>query len=75
MLRQRSGQEKKAVMTLRMITAYDRIGYGNSGYLAAKNPRLCTAEDVAAMVQEYSDFTLYLYEAYKNTHKRFILSN
>jgi len=27
------------------------------------------------MVQEYSDFTLYLYETYKNTHKRFILSN
>ncbi|MGI8742678.1 MAG: hypothetical protein ACR2NN_08920 [Bryobacteraceae bacterium] len=58
-----------------MITAYDGVTFGDCQTHRYLSPRFYTPENTAAIVQEYSDFTLYLYQTYQGTHKRFIISN
>lgn len=57
-----------------MLTAYDGITLSceTSRYLDVS---FYTAENMAAVSQEYSDFVLYLYQTYAGTGKRFIISN
>jgi hypothetical protein len=58
-----------------MLTAYDGTSFGDCVHHRYLNPDFYTPENVAAIVAEYSDFTLYLYETFRSTHKRFIISN
>jgi hypothetical protein len=58
-----------------MITAYDGVTFGDCVHHQYLNPRFYTSENTDAIVREYSDFTLWLYETYRNTHKRFIIAN
>jgi hypothetical protein len=58
-----------------MLTAYDGLAFGDCIHHRHLDPAFYTPTNVAAMIKEYSDLTLYLYEAYRNTHKRFIISN
>ena len=58
-----------------MLTVYDGTTFGDCVQHRYLNPNFYTPANVAAVVTEYSDFTLYLYETYRTTHKRFILSN
>src|SRR5947209_15255411 len=58
-----------------MITAYDGVSFGDCRQHRYLNPDFYTPQNTAAMMQEYSDFTLYLYQAYQGTHKRFIIAN
>jgi len=58
-----------------IVTAFDHVGYGDCSTPAYLNPATYTPENTAAMIQEYSDLTLYLSETYQGTFKRFILSN
>jgi hypothetical protein len=58
-----------------MLTAYDGTSFGDCVNHRYLNPGFYTPSNVSAMVAEYSDFTLYLYETYRSTHKRFIISN
>jgi len=58
-----------------MITAYDGVTSGDCVRHRNLDPAFYTPFNVAAIVKEYSDLTLYLYETYRHTHKRFILSN
>jgi len=58
-----------------MITAYDFTTFGDCQAQRYLEPQFYTPENVRALVQEYSDLTLYLYQAYTHTYKRFIISN
>jgi hypothetical protein len=58
-----------------MITAYDGVTFGDCEHHYYVNPWFYTPENKAAVVREYSDFTLYLYQTYQHTHKRFIISD
>src|ERR1700733_13397410 len=58
-----------------MLTAYDGTSFGDCVNHRYLNPGYYTPSNVSAMVVEYSDFTLYLYETYRSTHKRFMISN
>ena len=58
-----------------MLTAYDGPSFGDCIRHRHLDPAFYTPTNIAAIVKEYSDFTLYLYETYRGTHKRFILSN
>jgi hypothetical protein len=58
-----------------MLTAYDGATFGDCIHHRYLDPNFYTPENVAAIVKEYSDFTLYLYETYRATHKRFIISS
>lgn len=58
-----------------IITAYDGTGYGDCQRMRFLDPAFYTPENTAALQQEYSDLTLYLYETYGRTHKRFIISD
>ncbi len=61
-------------ITVFMLTAFDGTTFANCQpvYL---NLSFYTAANTAALVQEYSDFTLYLYETYQHTIKRFIVAD
>jgi hypothetical protein len=39
------------------------------------NPSLHTEQITAAMIREYSDFTLYLYQREQHAHKKFVISD
>jgi len=58
-----------------MLTAYDGVTLGDCEHAHFLNPSFYTPENTAALIQEYSDFTLYLYREYRRTHKRFIISD
>ena len=58
-----------------MLTAYDGVTFGDCVHHRHLDPNFYTPPNVAAIVKEYSDLTLYLYETYRGTHKRCILSN
>jgi hypothetical protein len=58
-----------------MITAYDFTTFGDCQTQRYLEPQFYTPENVQALVQEYSDLTLYLYQAYAHTYKRFVISN
>jgi len=58
-----------------MLTAYDGVTWGDCGTHQYLNPRFYTPSNTEAIIQEYSDFTLYLSQAYQHTGKRFIISN
>jgi len=58
-----------------MITAYDGASFGD-----CRNPRFLsrsfyTAENRAALVEEYADFVYELYRTHAGSRRRFILSN
>ena len=58
-----------------MLTAYDGVSFGDCIRKLYLQPPFYTPGNTAALVQEYSDFTLYLYESFQHTHKRFIISD
>lgn len=58
-----------------MITAYDGVTFGDCQTPKFLNPSFFTQEHTVAVVKEYSDFTLYLYQTYAGSQKQFILSN
>jgi hypothetical protein len=58
-----------------MLTAYDGTTFGDCEHARFLNPSFYTAVNTAALSQEYSDFTLYLYRTYRHTHKSFIVSD
>ena len=58
-----------------MLTAYDGLTFGDCIRHRHLEPAFYTPSNIAAIVKEYSDLTLYLYETYRHTHKRFIVSN
>lgn len=58
-----------------MLTAYDGVTFGDCQTPNFLNPSFFTTDHTAAVIQEYSDFTLYLYQAYAASQKQFILSN
>ena len=58
-----------------MLTAYDGTSFGDCEHARFVNPSFYTPENTSAMVQEYSDFTLYLYQTYQGSNKRFIVSD
>lgn len=58
-----------------ILTAYDGTTWGDCGRLNFLDPDFFTPERTAAVVREYSDFSLHLYRAFQGTHKRFLISN
>jgi hypothetical protein len=58
-----------------ILTAYDGVTFGDCVTLRFLNPSFYTPSNEAAIVQEYSDLTLYLYQIYQHTNKQFIISN
>lgn len=58
-----------------ILTAYDGLTFGDCRHHKYFNPDFYTAENIAALKAEYSDFVLYLFRRYANTNRRFILSN
>ena len=58
-----------------ILTAYDGVTFGDCQTMHFLDPAFYTPAHSEAVIQEYSDFTLYLYRAYQHTHKRFIISN
>jgi hypothetical protein len=58
-----------------ILTAYDGTSWGDCQKLNFLDPAFFTPAHTAAVVQEYSDLTVYLYRAYQHTHKRFIISD
>jgi hypothetical protein len=62
-------------MEVLMLTAYDGATFGDCEHARFLNPSFYTPDNTAALSQEYSDFTLYLYRTYRHTHKRFIVSD
>lgn len=58
-----------------MLTVYDFTTFGDCSTQRFLQRDFYTAATTQALVQEYSDLTLYLYQAYARTHKRFIISN
>ena len=58
-----------------ILTAYDGASFGDCEHPRFLNPSFYTPQNTAALINEYSDFTLYLYRTYQRTHKRFIISN
>jgi hypothetical protein len=58
-----------------VLTAYDGVTFGDCRTHLYLNPGFYTPSGEAAIVQEYSDLTLYLYQAYQHSSKRFIISN
>jgi hypothetical protein len=58
-----------------VITAYDGVSWGDCQQPSFLNPAFFTPANTAAVVQEYSDFTLYLYRTYRHTQKRFLIAN
>jgi hypothetical protein len=58
-----------------MLTAYDGMTFGdcyNHWYLT---PAFFTPENIEALKREYRDFVLYLCRRYRDTGRRFIISN
>ena len=47
-----------------MLTAYDGTTFGDCEHAHFLNPSFYTPDNTAALSQEYSDFTLYLYRTY-----------
>ena len=58
-----------------MITAYDSVTFGDCTHHLYLRPDFYTAENTAALIAEYSDFTLFLYKSYSGTRKKFIITN
>jgi|HubBroStandDraft_1064217.scaffolds.fasta_scaffold02102_8 hypothetical protein len=58
-----------------MLTAYDGATFGDCQGARWVNPSFYTPANMAALVLEYSDFTLYLYQTYQGTNKQFIVSD
>jgi hypothetical protein len=58
-----------------MLTTYDGTTFGDCHDARWVNPSFYTPDNTAALVQEYSDFTLYLYQTYQGTNKSFIVSD
>ncbi|MCL5744600.1 MAG: hypothetical protein M1541_11845 [Acidobacteria bacterium] len=58
-----------------ILTTYDGTTWGDCEGLNFLDPAFFTPAHMAAVAQEYSDFTLYLYRTYRDTHKRFVVSN
>jgi len=58
-----------------ILTAYDGVTFGDCVTHKYLVPAFYTDAAEAAIVQEYSDLTLYLYQTYQHTNKRFIISN
>jgi hypothetical protein len=57
-----------------MLTAYDGVTFSDCVTHEYLNPRLNMSRQ-AAIIREYSDLTLYLYQTYELTNKQFILLN
>jgi hypothetical protein len=64
-----------ASLSVLMLTAYDGVSFGDCEHARFVNPSFYTSANTAALVQEYSDFTLYLYQTYQGTNKQFIVSD
>jgi len=62
-------------VTVFVLTAYDGVTFGDCINQRWVNPSFYTSDNTAALVQEYSDFTLYLSREYQHTKKRFIVSD
>ena len=58
-----------------ILTAYDGIALGDCQAQNFRDPAFFTPERTAAIAQEYNDLTLYLYRAYRDTQKIFLISN
>jgi len=58
-----------------MLTAYDGVSFSDCIHHNYLSPSFYTPANTAAVIQEYSDFTLYLYRVCQHSHKRFIISN
>jgi hypothetical protein len=52
-----------------VITAYDSITFGDCTHQLYLRPDFYTAENTAALIREYNDFTLFLYHSYSGTRK------
>jgi hypothetical protein len=58
-----------------VITAYDSVTFGDCTHQLYLRPDFYTADNTAALIREYSDFTLFLYHSYSGTRKKFIITN
>jgi hypothetical protein len=58
-----------------MLSAYYGVTSGDGADPHWLNPSFYTPQNTAALVHEYSDFTLNLYQTYQHTNKRFIVSD
>lgn len=58
-----------------VLTVYDGTSFSDCIHQNFLVPSFYSEEQQKNIVREYSDLTLYLYQAYKNTSKRFVLSN
>jgi hypothetical protein len=58
-----------------MITVKDGTSFGDCWHKRFLSPSFYTAENRAALVEEYADFVYGLYRTYAGSKKRFILSN
>jgi hypothetical protein len=58
-----------------MLTAYDGTSFSDCIHQNFLVPAFYTSDAQSKMVDEYAEFTLYLYRTYVKTHKRFIISN
>jgi len=58
-----------------ILTAYDGQTFSDCETHTYLSPGFYTPAGWAAVVQEYSDLTLFLYQTYRQTNKRFIISN
>lgn len=58
-----------------MITAYDGVTYGDCRTPKFLDPSFFSRDHTAAVIREYSDFTLSLYQTHAGSQKQFILSN
>jgi len=58
-----------------ILTAYDGVTFPDCVNHLYLEPTIYTPEREAEIIREYSDLTVYLYQAYQHTNKRFIISN
>jgi hypothetical protein len=62
-------------ITTWMLTAYDGTSLGDCVHHRYLTPGFYTPATRRQLVDEYRDFTLYLYECYHDTGKQFLISN
>jgi hypothetical protein len=58
-----------------ILTTYDGTSFSDCQTKKYMNPTFYTTANTNAVVQEYYDFAMYLYQTYKNTGKLFIIDN